>query len=191
MALIEKKYDNASTVNVTDDREAYPKFWIAAYTRPRSEKKASADIRQTGIETYLPIQTEIRQWSDRKKKIDVVIIPNVIFIHLCSDDISRIRQHPLILKILTLPGRKEPAHIPSEQIENLKFMLKESDSPVRFQQIEFKRKDDVKVIRGNLKGLIGTVEKISEKKSQLIVMIDFLGGAMVEIPTIDLEIIND
>ena len=28
-----------SSVNVTDEREAHSKHWIAVYTRPRSEKK--------------------------------------------------------------------------------------------------------------------------------------------------------
>lgn len=35
-----------------DDREAHPKFWIAVYTRPRSEKKAA----KMGITTYVPTQ---------------------------------------------------------------------------------------------------------------------------------------
>ena len=43
-----------SAVNGTDDREAHEKFWVAAYTRPRCEKKAVAEIKKLGIETYLP-----------------------------------------------------------------------------------------------------------------------------------------
>lgn len=182
--------ENTSAANVTVDREACQKFWIAAYTRPKSEKKAASEIENLGIETYLPVQTEIRQWSDRKKKIDVVVIPNVIFIHLEDKDISIVRQHSLIIRILTLPGRKQPAHIPSEQIDNLKFMLSESDSSVIFCPYEFKEKDNVKVIRGNLKGLRGIVQRISDSKSTLTICIDFLGGAMVELPNADLEIIN-
>ena len=69
-------------------------------------------------------------------------------------------------------------------------MLKESDSPVRFSGIEFKKHDAVKVIRGNLKGLTGFVERISQTRSFLIVFLDLLGGAMVEIDSSDLESSN-
>lgn len=182
--------DSVSVVDGTDDREARSKFWIAAYTRPRSEKKASSILKSFGVETYIPIQTEIRQWSDRKKKIEVVIIPNIIFAYIRESDINTIRQNYLITKILSIPGHKEPAHIPIEQIERLKFMLKESDSPVSFRGIEFKKHDTVKVVRGNLKGLTGVLERISKTRSLIIVSIDLLGGAMVEIDSKDLESTN-
>ena len=71
-----------SAVTGTDDREAHEKFWIAAYTWPRCEKKAVAEIKKLGIETYLPTQVQIRQWSDRKKKIETAIIPVVAFFYV-------------------------------------------------------------------------------------------------------------
>ncbi len=171
----------------TDGREARSKFWIAAYTRPKSEKKASSLLNHIGIETYLPLQTEVRQWSDRKKKMDVVIIPNIIFAYIEESDIMAIRQNHLISKILSIPGCKKPAHIPTDQIERLKFMLKESDYPVSFRNIDFKKSDTVMVVRGKLKGLTGIVERISENRAILIVLIDLLGGAMVEINSADLD----
>ncbi len=189
MALIENASNiSVSAVNVTDDREACQKYWIAVYTRPKSEKKTSSILNHLGIETYVPVQTEIRQWSDRKKKVEVVIIPNIIFAYINKNDISTIRQNYLITKILSIPGYKEPARIPTEQIERLKFMLKESDSTVIFRNIDFKKSDTVKVVRGKLKGLTGIVESISENRSILIVLIDLLGGAMVEIDSADLDI---
>ena len=58
-----------SPANGADDREAYQKNWVAVYTRPRSEKKAAEELNKAGIEVYLPIQKQIRQWSDRKKAL--------------------------------------------------------------------------------------------------------------------------
>ena len=69
-----------SSVNGTDDREAYSKSWIALYTRPRSEKKVRDYLNSIGIENYLPVQYQLRQWSDRKKLVEVVVIPMVIFV---------------------------------------------------------------------------------------------------------------
>lgn len=179
-----------SAVNGTDDREALPKFWIAAYTRPKSEKKASLEISKMGIDTYLPVQTVERQWSDRKKKIDMVVIPNVVFASVQQKHIDLIRKHHLIIKILTLPGRKEPAHIPSIQIENLKLLLDKSESPVDFSSVELKKKLNVRVVRGSLQGVAGTIERLSENKTKLKVCIDFLGGAMIEVNSSDIEVLG-
>lgn len=182
-----RDYVEFSTVNVTDDREAYPKFWIAAYTRPKSEKKAATEIEALHIETYVPTQKAVRQWSDRKKKVDVVLIPMVMFARVTAEDIITIKKHPLIIKVLTFPGQKEAARIPDQQISDLKFMLHEADTPVTFIPQPFNLTDTVRVTRGKLSGLTGKVERITEGKTKLIVSIDLLGGAMVEIDTSDLE----
>lgn len=184
--------NNASAVNGTDDREARSKFWIAAYTRPKSEKKASSELTKiSGIETYAPTQTVIKQWSDRRKKVEVVVIPMVIFAEVSSDeDILTIKKHPLILKVLTLPGQKEPAQIPTKQIEQLKFMLNESDEPVEFVQGNFKVSDEVRVVRGNLAGLEGIVQRTSDGNTFIIITIDLLGGAKASVNSSDLELLH-
>ena len=44
--------------------------WYAIYTRPRAEKQVYQRLTESGIETYLPMQKTIRQWSDRKKIVE-------------------------------------------------------------------------------------------------------------------------
>lgn len=184
------KKECATSANGTDDREARSKFWIAAYTRPKSEKKAAVELAKSHIEVYVPIQTQIREWSDRRKKVDVVVIPMILFAKVASEDILTIKKHPLIINVLGYPGRKELANIPESQIINLKHMLKDADSPVTFIEHPFNLTDTVRVTRGNLVGLIGKVERIKEGKTKLVVCLDMLGGAMVEIDSEDLEIYN-
>ncbi|MDE5629396.1 MAG: UpxY family transcription antiterminator [Muribaculaceae bacterium] len=180
-----------SSDNGTDDREARSKYWIAVYTRPRSEKKVASELANLNIESYAPIQTVVKQWSDRKKKVDCVIIPMVVFVKVDDEDAQFVRNHALIIKVLTLPGHKEPARIPEKQISQLKFMLKESNEPVVFEQTGFKQLDKVRVIRGNLSGLEGEVVRTNDGQTKLVVSIDILGGATVTINPLDLEVIND
>lgn len=181
--------NGGSAVNVTDEREARSKFWIAAYTRPKSEKKAATELaKNPGIGTYAPTQVVTKQWSDRKKKVEVVVIPMVIFAEVSTDeDVLTIKKHPLILKVFALPGRKEPAQIPSKQIEQLKFMLNESEEPVEFVQGNFKVSDEVKVVRGHLAGLEGVIEKTSVNQTFIIVILNMLGGAKVKIEVSDIQ----
>lgn len=179
-------------VNGTDGREACPKFWIAAYTRPRSEKKAASELSNNfHLPTYAPTQTLIKQWSDRKKKIEAIIIPMIVFVEVSSDDeILEVKKHPLINSVLTLPGRKDIAHIPTKQIEMLKFMLSESDEPVEFVHGTFNVSDQVRVVRGNLVGLEGVVHRVSDGQTYIVIVIDLLGGAKVSVKPSDLETIH-
>ena len=183
-------YSDTSSAHVADDREAHPKFWIAAYTRSRGEKKAATEIGKMNIETYVPVQQIIRQWSDRKKKVEVVVIPMVMFAHVTPDDIITVKKHPLITKVLSFPGERQAAEIPEQQILSLKFMLNEAETPVTFIHPTFNLTDTVRVTRGKLSGLIGKVHRITEGKTKLVVSIDLLGGAMVEISSSSLEVLQ-
>ena len=170
-----------SSSDGTDDREARPKFWIAAYTRPRSEKKAALELSKSGIEIYVPVQRQLRYWSDRKKLLDVVIIPMIIFAQVSVDEILAIKRHPLIINILSIPGQNTPAHIPESQIDNLKIMLAQSETEVGFLQGNFTAKDNVIVVDGSLRGLKGKVKEVSDETTTVWVTVDLLGGAVIKL----------
>lgn len=182
---------NGSVVNGTIDREAHSKFWIAAYTRPKSEKKAAKELASIVSESYVPTQIIVKQWSDRKKKVESVVIPMIIFAKVTADAVLEVKKHHLIIRVVTLPGQKEPARIPDKQISQLKFMLNQSEEPVVFEQTEFNKLDKVRVVRGNLSGLEGEVIRTNDGHAKLVVSIDLLGGATVLINPLDLDIIND
>lgn len=178
---------DVSPVNGTDDREARSKFWIALYTRPRSEKKVKAFLDKNGIEAYLPIQKQMRQWSDRKKQVDVVVIPMVIFVYASKGEICQIINHPLILKPFTFPGSKNIATIPADQIARLKFILGQSDYPVSFDSTEYKIKDKVHVVRGPLMGLTGEVINYDNTCLEIAVPVGLAGSARLKIEKTDVE----
>ena len=39
------------------------KHWHAVYTASRAEKKVRERLVEVGVECFLPVQTEVRQWS--------------------------------------------------------------------------------------------------------------------------------
>jgi len=41
--------------------------WYALHTRPRHEKMVVERLAERGVQTYLPMFTEVHRWSDRKK----------------------------------------------------------------------------------------------------------------------------
>ena len=174
-----------SFVNGTDDREAYPKRWIAVLVQVNCEKKTATRLGKVGYETYIPTQQEVHQWSDRKKKVDRLIMPMVVFVRATVREEEWLRDQSYIHKLLALPGsdedkKKFATPIPDSQIERLKFLLENAESEVTIVS-NFKVGDSVRVISGPLKGLEGVVSEADEKSSIVGVQIDGLGYACVKI----------
>ena len=176
-----------SVVPVTTDREAHPKRWVAALVQMCTEKKVGERLTKLGIENYVPTQTEIRQWSDRKKKVERVVIPMVVFVHTDEKTERSLRMHSFIRKILTYPGQTAAAVIPNDQIDRLKFMLRQSDSPVEMME-HLQVGDKVHIVRGALQGLEGELCKCVPDKSIVAIRIEGLGYACVSVSVEDIEL---
>ena len=181
--------DSDPVVSVTTDREAHSERWVAALVQMCTEKKVGDRLTKLGIENYVPTQTEIHQWSDRKKKIERVVIPMVVFVRADEATERILCMQSFIRKILTYPGQTAAAVIPDDQIERLKFMLKQSDSPVELMPENLRVGDRVRIVRGALQGLEGELCKSVPEKSMVAIRIDGLGYACVSVSLGDLEII--
>lgn len=121
------------------------------------EKKAEEKLNKLGFETYLPIQKEERQWSDRRKFIERILV------RADKGNAQSIRNLSFVHKLITYPGSKEIATpIPDEQINQLKFLLSNAESEVSIIS-DIKVGDEVQIIREKLKGLKGMLCMINTK----------------------------
>ena len=121
-------------------------FWYAVYTTSRAEKKVKQRLDESGIENYLPLRTEIRIWSDRKKKVSLPLIPGYIFVRIAVED---------MLKILNIPGvvtflreKSVPAAIPDDQIHRLRMIVEHAFDEVEFLTSHVNVGDKVRVKQG-------------------------------------------
>lgn len=163
--------------------------WFIAVVNNRSEKASAERLAKLGIENYVPVQEELRVWSNGKRvKAEKVMIPSKIFIHCTERQRREIVNFPFIFRFMTnLAGTsvnsvsKPMAVVPDHEIEQLKFMLGVPGANVSFTD-RFVKGDRVKVRRGPFKGLIGVVLKDAGRQtSHLYISVDFLGCAYVEI----------
>lgn len=60
-----------------------------------TEKKVGERLSKLGIENYVLTQMEMHQWSDRKKKIERVVMPMVVFVHTDEHTEKQIRNYSL------------------------------------------------------------------------------------------------
>lgn len=170
--------------------------WYVAIVKYNTEKSCAEKLKKLNIIHYLPIQKENRVWKNgRKAKVDRVVIPSTIFVYCTERQRRNIVSLPFINRFMTdkagtvANGLHKPlAIIPDVQIDQLKFMLGQSDIPIEITEKPFKKGDQVRVFRGSLTGLEGEVIDMKKARSELIVAIDFFGCARLSIDTINLEI---
>lgn len=71
------------------------KQWFVLYVKRRQEFKVAACLENIGVRCFVPYITEVRQWSDRKKKIKVPLLPSMLLVFIEEKDIP---------KVFTVPG---------------------------------------------------------------------------------------
>lgn len=162
------------------------KRWLAAYVKVHHEKRVRDWLTAAGIENFLPVQTEIRQWSDRKKKIERVLISMMIFVKVDTTEQRTVIEHPSVLRWLVLRSEHAPTEIPEYQMNNFRFMLGQNEFAVTFDSTDLQPGEMVRVIRGPLQGLLGELITINGK-STIVIRIDQLGCAVVEIDSSNVE----
>lgn len=182
--------DVNSLSNGTNEGEAYPKFWTAILVQMNTEKSVSERLNKIGVTNYVATQTQIHKWSDRRKRIDKVVIPMVVFVHIDKKTERFLRTLSFIYKFISYPGAKEVAVIPDSQIDDLKFMLNNSENDVEIAPSVLTLGDKVEIVRGPLKGLAGELCYLIPEKPMVAIRIESLGYACVNVSKADIEKVN-
>ena len=139
--------------------------WYAVYTRPRFEKQVLKGLVDQGIEGYLPLIKTMRQWSDRKKMVEVPLFSSYVFVHINRSSYDQVLQTHGVVKYITFEGKA--ATIPSDQIDNLKIII-DSNEKVETTWESRRKGDQVIVTAGSLKGLKGELITEGNRKKVMI-----------------------
>ena len=154
--------------------------WYALYTKPRFEKKAHERLLLNDYESFLPLITTVRQWSDRKKKVQLPLISGYIFVKTDIKNLKDVLPIPGVKNVLKHLGK--PAIIKDYEIENLKILLEDSSKFNIIQESNLKKGDVVIVEKGVFNGLVAECIKFNGKH-RLIVRIEALANIIeVNIP---------
>jgi transcriptional antiterminator RfaH len=156
------------------------KAWYAIYTNSRAEKRVNDRLNDLGIETFLPLQKTLRQWSDRKKLIEKPLISSYVFVKCIPRDFFSVKTTDGVVKFIMLQGK--PVPIPEIQITNLRILCG-SDAEVEVSNDVYARGDTVEVIYGSLSGLRGELIRVGKKHKVVIRIIQPGMNLTVDIKT--------
>ena len=86
--------------------EDISKNWFVLYTKPRNELKVVERLRSNGVEAYTPTRTEVRQWSDRTKKVKVPLLPSMVLVSLQEKQVDLVFEVPGVVRYLFEHGKR-------------------------------------------------------------------------------------
>ncbi len=158
--------------------------WYALYTRPRFEKKVVERLQATGFDAWLPMQTVVRQWSDRKKKVEVPLFNSYVFIRAKLQDLYHAVQTDGVARTVHFNGA--PAVIRDEQIELIRKILIGPDA-FDVRERSFAKGDQVKVTHGPLKDSTGRWINWRGKKRVCLELEQLSHVILVEVPAAYIE----
>jgi transcription antitermination factor NusG len=140
--------------------------WYALQTKARHEKVVQERLQGRGVETFLPMVTEIHHWSDRKKKVELPLFSCYLFARLAPTKMDRLR-------ILCVEGvfrfvghGNAGLPIPDEQIEAVRALV---DSQLPYSSHPFfKVGQKVRICSGSLQGVQGIL--VSQNGDETVVI---------------------
>lgn len=159
------------------------KSWYAFYVRPRAEKKVASLLEKEGTEHFLPLRRTLRRWSDRKKWVNLPLIPGYCFVHIEENQIVNILQTNHVLSVVRFNSR--PAIVKDIHIDFLKRLLNQNEIDFNIASSIPEPGQEVEIIAGPFIGFKAEMVRIN-RKSKIILRLEQIGNAfMLEIPLTD------
>jgi len=92
--------------------------WWVLYTNPRAEMKVTQRLEKIGVEAYCPARIEMRQRSDRKKKIWVPLLPSMVLVNIEEREKNKVFDVQGVVRYLYWLG--QPAKVSVDEVLTLK-----------------------------------------------------------------------
>ena len=168
--------------------------WYVAVVNHNSEVTSAEKLRAKGYEAFAATQRETRVWSNgRRHQVNRVVIGSALFVRCTESERREIVTLPYIFRFLPdkASTSSRVAVIPDSQIQMLRFMLGNADSPVEFVGRRYCVGERVRVARGRLVNCEGSIVRLPNGRGELVIALGALGGAKCAIPLADIQPLTD
>jgi transcriptional antiterminator RfaH len=159
--------------------------WYALYTRSRAEKKVFSELLKQNITAFLPLRKALRQWSDRKKTVDVPLFNSYVFVNISLKDHLASLKVDGVVRLVSFGGKAVP--IPVQQIEAIKAYLGEGAPEYDESNVDLETGVNVEITRGPMIGMNGILLTL-HGKHRVKVEIECVGQSLIiDIPKASLK----
>ena len=137
--------------------------WFALYTKSNFEKKVVTSLLNKNIEAFCPTFKTYKQYSDRRKKIEKVLLPNYVFTRVNASNREKVFSVNGVLRYVFWLGK--PAKIRPIEIDEMRNHLNQFYDDFSMEKIELN--SDYKVKSGLFKGITGEVVSLGKNNIKL------------------------
>lgn len=125
MSTFNQSWDGAAVPISGAEIESVVPKWYAVHTRARHEKVVAQRLQDGGLTAFLPLVTEVRRWSDRKKSVELPLFGCYVFVRLAptSEERMRVLRIDSVLNFVGIRGQGTP--IPDPQIDAVRTLIEE------------------------------------------------------------------
>lgn len=161
--------------------------WYVVYTRFKTERKVASLISGMGIESYLPLHKVIKQWSDRKKKLEVPLFPNYVFVRIDSAKKGLLLSIKGLIRFVSI--QNTPVVVREKEISTIKMVLAGA-AEVTTEEY-FVEGVKVRINEGHLAGLEGFIIRRYQNTRLLVRIESLLRAYSFNVPSRICRPIND
>ncbi len=148
--------------------------WYALYTKSKSEKKVNQRLLDLGFETYLPLRKQLKQWSDRRKLVEIPLINSYIFVRTLQSKLLDIVKVEGVSRYISFSGR--PVVVRDVEIDMMKeFLSSNSEIEVIDGLVQIGKL--VKIKKGIFKDYEGKILKLSGNR--IAIEIESIGKSII------------
>ena len=163
------------------------KKWHIIYTRPHHEKNIYRQLQENKIEAYLPLQTTLRQWSDRKKKVTLPLFNCYLFVYISLKEYYWVLNVPGVIRYVCFEGKA--AILSEKKIETIKKLVENRFELEEIDQL-LQKGQKVKIITGPLTGINGELIFYSNKKRVIIRVEEINKCLTINVPLNNLKLVS-
>lgn len=152
--------------------------WYAVAVRARCEKSVAQTLADFHIELFLPTVTERRPWSDRIKRVELALFPGYLFVRcVLSPELRyKILDARDVFALVGHSAQRMAIAIPNAEIEAVQRIVAYAEQVEACETLPVGSR--VRVIRGPMRGIEGTVSRGVDGKHRLYCAIQLLGRAV-------------
>lgn len=89
--------------------------WFVLYTKPQFEIKVTEALEKIGVKAYCPVYTQLKQYSDRKKKVIKPLLQSYVLVRIQDKDRDQVFAVPGVVRYVFWLGK--PAIVREEEIK--------------------------------------------------------------------------
>jgi len=138
------------------------------------------------VEAFLPLYETVHRWKNGLARVRLPLFPGYVFVRIALADRLQVLEVPSVVRLVGFCG--QPAPLPEADIEAIRLCLERGP---RFEPHPYLQAGQgVRVARGPLEGLEGTVIRRKSHTRLVISLHLIMRSVAVEVEETDLEPAN-